>query len=140
MKNAKSMFITLLTATLIVAGSLASHAQSAQQTPDQTKTDSSTIKQTENADGTATQNQNRSKKSTVSTASTSPNEAPEDAPGSPASASDHPALGQKTSTVSTSRMVWVNTESGGYLKPGTRWYGKTKQGKYMMEADAVKTG
>jgi len=34
-------------------------------------------------------------------------------------------------------MVWVNTESG---KPGTRWYGKTKQGKYMTEADAIKAG
>jgi len=45
--------------------------------------------------------------------------------------------GQKALSVSTSRMVWVNTESG---KPGTRWYGKTKQGKYMTEADAIKAG
>ncbi len=37
-------------------------------------------------------------------------------------------------------MVWVNTESGVYHKPGTRWYGKTKQGKYMTEADAIKAG
>jgi hypothetical protein len=37
-------------------------------------------------------------------------------------------------------MVWVNTDSGIYHKPGTRWYGKTKQGKYMTEADAVKAG
>src|ERR1051326_9042836 len=26
------------------------------------------------------------------------------------------------------------------VKPGTRWYGKTKQGKYMTEADAQKAG
>jgi hypothetical protein len=37
-------------------------------------------------------------------------------------------------------MVWVNTDSGIYHKPGTRWYGKTKQGKYMTKADAVKAG
>ena len=37
-------------------------------------------------------------------------------------------------------MVWVNTDSGIYHKPGTRYYGKTKQGKYMSEADAIKAG
>jgi hypothetical protein len=25
-------------------------------------------------------------------------------------------------------------------KPGTHWYGKTKKGKYMTEADAIKAG
>jgi hypothetical protein len=37
-------------------------------------------------------------------------------------------------------MVWVNTDSGIYHQPGTRYYGKTKQGKYMSEADAIKAG
>jgi len=37
-------------------------------------------------------------------------------------------------------MVWVNTDSGIYHKPGSRFYGKTKQGKYMTEADAIKAG
>ena len=36
--------------------------------------------------------------------------------------------------------VWVNTKSGAYWRPGTRYYGKTKQGKYMVEADAIKAG
>jgi len=37
-------------------------------------------------------------------------------------------------------MVWVNTDSGVYHKEGTRYYGKTKNGKYISEADAVKAG
>jgi len=35
--------------------------------------------------------------------------------------------------------VWVNTESGVYHKSG-RWYGKTKKGKFMTEADAKAAG
>ncbi len=142
MKNAKSIFVALFTATLIVAGSLASHAQSAQQTTDQTKTDSSTIKQAEKKNtGAATmQKKKSSKKSTASTASAPPAAAPAGAPGSTAPASKQPTAQQRTSSASPTAMVWVNTESGVYHKPGTRWYGKTKQGKYMTEADAVKAG
>jgi hypothetical protein len=34
----------------------------------------------------------------------------------------------------------VNTQTGTYHRSGSRWYGKTKQGKYMTETDAVKAG
>jgi DNA uptake protein ComE-like DNA-binding protein len=37
-------------------------------------------------------------------------------------------------------LVWVNTKSGVYHKEGDRWYGKTEEGKYMTEADALKAG
>ncbi|MGC1618864.1 MAG: hypothetical protein WA765_10285 [Candidatus Acidiferrum sp.] len=37
-------------------------------------------------------------------------------------------------------MVWVNTSAGVYHKKGSRWYGKTKKGKYMLEEDAIKAG
>jgi hypothetical protein len=36
--------------------------------------------------------------------------------------------------------VWVNTETHVFHKEGSKWYGKTKHGKYMSEADAVKEG
>jgi DNA uptake protein ComE-like DNA-binding protein len=37
-------------------------------------------------------------------------------------------------------MVWVNTDTKIFHREGDRWYGKTKKGKYMSEADAVKAG
>ena len=35
--------------------------------------------------------------------------------------------------------VWVNTETGVYHKSG-QWYGATKQGKFMTEQEAIKSG
>ena len=36
--------------------------------------------------------------------------------------------------------VWVNTASGVYHCPGTRWYGNTKRGEYMTQKEAQKKG
>jgi hypothetical protein len=46
----------------------------------------------------------------------------------------------QTQTEKKEVRVWVNTRSGVYHCPGSRWYGKTKQGKYMGECDAIKDG
>ncbi|WP_218043555.1 ComEA family DNA-binding protein [Oryzomonas japonica] len=37
-------------------------------------------------------------------------------------------------------MVWVNPASKVFHRSGSPWYGTTKQGSYMSEADAVKAG
>jgi hypothetical protein len=39
-----------------------------------------------------------------------------------------------------SDQVWVNTKSGKYWKNGSRYYGKTKQGEYLSEEEAVQKG
>jgi hypothetical protein len=56
--------------------------------------------------------------------------------------------GSRTETAATSQaqtppekgMVWVNLPTGIYHREGDRWYGKTKNGKFMSEADAIKAG
>ena len=37
-------------------------------------------------------------------------------------------------------MVWVNPETKVFHRQGDRWYGKTKNGQYMTESDAIKAG
>jgi hypothetical protein len=36
--------------------------------------------------------------------------------------------------------VWVNTETHVYHREGSHFYGTTKKGKYMTEAEAIKEG
>jgi hypothetical protein len=37
-------------------------------------------------------------------------------------------------------LVWVNTNTGVYHYPGTRWYGNTVAGRYISEEDAIGEG
>ncbi len=46
---------------------------------------------------------------------------------------------QDIAAAKASGKVWVNTDSGVYHKSG-RWYGKTKSGKFMTEAEAKAAG
>jgi hypothetical protein len=70
--------------------------------------------------------------------------APTSAPAPAAKATKTPAPINNASasdiaSAQASGKVWVNTDSGVYHKGG-RWYGKTKQGKFMSEDDAKKAG
>ena len=49
------------------------------------------------------------------------------------------ASGAEIQSARVGGKVWVNTDSGVYHKGG-RWYGATKQGKFMTEQDAIRAG
>ncbi len=51
-----------------------------------------------------------------------------------------PPATQPVPAASKTAVVWVNTTTGFYHQPSSRHYGKTKRGKYMSEADAVRAG
>jgi hypothetical protein len=77
--------------------------------------------------------------------------APKAAPASPATTPTTPATtptttkssaaptAQDIAAAKASGKVWVNTESKVYHKSG-RWYGETKQGKFMTESEAKAAG
>ena len=54
--------------------------------------------------------------------------------GQPAKPEHPPAAGGQAG------MVWVRTGSNVYHEPGDKWYGKTKDGRYMSEKDALAAG
>ena len=67
-------------------------------------------------------------------AAAAPAKAAKSAPAPSANASD-----PEIASAKSSGQVWVNLESKVYHKGG-RWYGKTKNGKFMSEADAKAAG
>ena len=51
-----------------------------------------------------------------------------------------PSSAPVAGTPAAGGQVWVNTKSGKYFRPGSSYYGHTKQGQYMSEADAQSQG
>lgn len=125
-RTRNALYLALLSALFLFAGMLTLRA--AQQPGDQT-------------DSSSTKKSSESKQTPAATPGTAADNgaAAKPAPASTPAASK-PAAAQQTRPANSSGMVWVNTDSGIYHKPGTRYYGKTKQGKYMSEVDAIKAG
>ena len=51
-----------------------------------------------------------------------------------------PAVDKPAAQAPGPGMVWVNTSTKVFHPASSKWYGKTKHGKYMSEADAVSAG
>ena len=144
MKHGKSSRVALLAAFLFAAISVTVHAQAPQQTGDPAKADSNTAKKDKQPKQTDAAAQTPSETPAPSPAAANkPVAAPTAAapPGTPGSGTpaSKPAMAPQT-RATNGGVVWVNTASRIYHKPGTRWYGKTKHGKYMTEADAKRAG
>ena len=87
----------------------------------------------------------------ASTEKSAPASAPASSSSAPASSASTKSSASSKSTSTTEDtvparqapakgMVWVNTATKVYHYEGDRWYGKTKEGKFMTEQDAIKAG
>lgn len=58
----------------------------------------------------------------------------------PTATVQRPSASTRSAVAAGGVKVWVNTKSGVYHCPGTRWYGNTKSGAYMTEGEARANG
>ncbi|HEY6356600.1 MAG TPA: helix-hairpin-helix domain-containing protein [Vicinamibacterales bacterium] len=65
---------------------------------------------------------------------------PPTTPTTPTTATSKPAVAGTPQVPPVKGMVWVNLSTKVYHKEGDPYYGNTKNGKFMNEADAIKAG
>jgi acyl-CoA synthetase (NDP forming) len=130
LRNTRSLLIYGLFTVLLGIAPLG-----AQTTP---PTTSNSASPTTNTTTTAPAKKSRKKSAVAADSSTT--SAPATASSSTATSKAPVATAPAAAAPPQKGMVWVNTASGVYHAEGTKYYGKTKQGKYMTEADAQKAG
>jgi hypothetical protein len=130
MKSPK-VFLRLMLALMLVVGNISEGSKAAQQTGGQGQSDSGSV---------IPPKQEKKTKADGASSPPAPTSKPAATTASPSAPASKPMTTQQAAQPKSAGMVWVNTDSGVYHKPGTRWYGKTKNGKYMTQADAVKAG
>jgi hypothetical protein len=130
----KAACLLVLGSWLLLTCGVRAQSQPAQHTGDQAKPQAGSSKDDTKPQKTGAATEVPAKTPANSTAPTPAS------PSASATSAAKPSAAQQPRPANGRGMVWVNTESGVYHKPGTRYYGKTKQGKYMTEADAIKAG
>jgi len=138
-KNSLNYFLPVLITALLMFGGVAVRAQQSQSS-DQTDTSSAKSKSQSKKKAATAAGSPVSPAAPVAPISPSAPAAPATSATSKTAAASKPATQQQTPPANSGGLVWVNTDSRVYHKSGSHWYGKTKHGKYMTEADAQKAG
>jgi hypothetical protein len=88
---------------------------------------------------TSSEKEQKSKKQTAAQSDASAEATPSGKKSSSKATGQGSASAEEIASAKASGKVWVNLDSGVYHKLG-RWYGKTKNGKFMSEAEAKQAG
>jgi hypothetical protein len=114
-------------------------AVSAAQTQQATDTAKETVKKTKKTSKRAEKQADSATENASQTPATARESNARSAGNGSAQRSMNTVSDSEIAAARASGKVWVNTETGVYHKGG-RWYGGTKQGKFMTEDDAIKAG
>lgn len=129
-RTRNTLYLALVSALFLFAGTLHLRAATAQQPADQS--DSGSTKKSSKPKQAPAAAPATAASAAASTPAAKPAPAttpPANTPAASTPAASKPAATQQTPPAKSNLMVWVNTDSAIYHKQGSRFYGKTKQGK-----------